>query len=69
MSIKMKEVTGLVGREFDNGRNVIKIVDENFDFWHVTPYRMNNKKITRLNALLGINKINYFGNKNGVKKK
>jgi LEA14-like dessication related protein len=38
----------------------IKIVDENQDVWIVTPKRMQNKETRKLNAKLGLHKINKF---------
>ena len=38
----------------------IKIVDENNDVWVVTPNRMQNKETRKLNAKLGLHKINKF---------
>ena len=38
----------------------IKIVDGNNDVWVVTPNRMQNKETRKLNAKLGLHKINKF---------
>jgi hypothetical protein len=33
------------------------------DIWYVFPYQFNNKETRRLNAELGIHKVNKFGGK------
>ena len=58
-------------------KDISNYIEENFgqtgvggaDMWIVTPYMMYNKQQRRLNAELGINKINYYGNSNGNKNK
>lgn len=47
-----------------NGR-----LEKSGDVWIVTPHRIFNKETRRLNAELGINKVNYIGNTNGNKQK
>ena len=47
----------------------VKVMDEHGDVWIVTPNRMFNKQTRKLNAELGINKINYYGNTNQKKAK
>ena len=42
----------------------IKIIDEHGDVWVVTPAHMYNKETRKLNAELGVNKVNYHGNTN-----
>jgi len=39
------------------------------DVWVVTPRMLLSKEVRQLNRLLGISKVNYFGNKNGFKNK
>lgn len=46
----------------------IEVVHRDADIWVVTPYSMDAKKQTRLNAELGISNVNYFGNTNGKPK-
>ena len=43
----------------------VRIIDEYGDGWVVTPARMYNKHTRKLNAELGVNKVNYYGNTNG----
>ena len=43
----------------------VQIMDEHGDVWVVTPTRMYNKHTRKLNAELGVNKVNYYGNTNG----
>ena len=38
------------------------------DVWVVTPERIMTKETRKLNKQLGISNLNYYGNKNGVKK-
>lgn len=39
------------------------------DVWVVTPKMLLSKEVRNLNRLLGLRKVNYFGNKNGCKNK
>jgi len=47
--------------------NNIQVTDRHGDTWVVTPAHLMTKETRRLNAELGINKLNYYGNKNGKK--
>lgn len=42
--------------------------DDQGDIWVVTPNVLYNKETRKLNAELGVSKVNYFGNNNGKKK-
>ena len=46
----------------------VQIRDEHKDVWVVTPSIMYNKEQKKLNAELGVNRINYYGNTNGKRK-
>jgi hypothetical protein len=47
-------------------RNNRPIIDNSGDVWVVTPRLLNCKEQRRLNRVLGLNKVNYYGNKNGL---
>jgi len=55
--IAMKDIS-----EYLHSQN-LQIVDEHGDVWVVTPSRMANKETRRLNAELGLHKINKHGNR------
>lgn len=42
----------------------VQVQDRNGDIWTVTANRIDTKEQRQLNAKLGLNKINYQGNKN-----
>jgi len=46
----------------------VNSICKNRDVWTVTPSRMYNKETRKLNADLGVSKVNYYGNTNGKKK-
>ena len=47
----------------------LQIFDEKGDVWVVTPSRVINKEARRLNKELGLDKINYYGEKMNRHKK
>lgn len=48
----------------------VRVRDKNRDIWTVTASQLvNSKEIRRMNRLLGIDRINHFGNTNGKHKK
>ena len=49
--------------------NNIKVLGYDHDVWYVTPSIMFTKKTRFLNKLLGLHKINKFGNQNRWGKK
>lgn len=46
----------------------VQVKDENGDVWVVTPHRIYNKETKKMNAELGVNKVNYYGNTNNKRR-
>jgi len=59
--IALKDISNYIEENFG------KIGHNGADVWVVTPSIMFNKQQRKLNAELGVNTINYYGNSNGKK--
>lgn len=65
--MKRDKVRLIALKDITDSMNGLSTKDENGDVWLVTAYRVDSKEQRRLNKELGISKINYFGNNNGLK--
>jgi len=60
--IAFVDISEYLKENYDN--IVVNLENNEKEVWVVTPELINSKLSRRLNKELGINKINYYGNKN-----
>ena len=63
--VAFRDISEYIRNEY---KEIINRSDIIWYHWIVTPSFMKNAETRRLNAELGIKNINYFGNKNGIRK-
>ena len=64
--IALKDISDYIQNEYEGKK--IDYHREHTEVWVVAPWAIFNKQSRQLNKQLGINKVNYYGNKNGISK-